>query len=207
MWRCSYWNLETKVSQEWMYTNNQVVVEQGTEVSGLFLAAGLMKHPQKREWGCEKPVLKVVLFFQFYKSLWLWLKKGALEEDSILCWVRASWTKLHNVYRYPSGPSSSYCHLKQANNQNSHVMDFWSLLIIFWVLSKLSLQIQFQFLDAVEQQLGSVSITWEEWSSLRTLIPPLLFWSRKNVVEVGRQPNKVSLGCDFFLNSEVYSDG
>ena len=131
------------------------------------------------------------------KSFWLWLKKGALEEDSLLNWARASWTKLHNAYGYPRGPSPNYCHLKQANDQNSHFMDFWSLIIL-WVLSKLSLQIQFQFLDAVELQLGSVSITLEEWSILGTLIPSLPFWFRENVVEVSRQ-HKVSLGCDLFV--------
>lgn len=94
------------------------------------------------------------------------------------------------------GPTSSYFHLKQANNQNSYLMDFWSLFITLWVPSKLSLQIQFQFLDVVEHQLGSVSITSEEWSSLGTLIPPVHFWFGENVVEVGRQ-HKVGLSCDF----------
>lgn len=182
----------TKVSQEWVHTNCQVGVQQNW---GEHVVPGswINEASTKRRMEMWKMVVTDFLFRVFYVRAFgislrreLWRKTPFLngpENPGQGCIMHMGTQR---------GPSPSYFHLKQANNQNSHLMCFWSLFITLWVPSKLSLQIQFQFLDVVEQQLGSVSITLEEWNNLEAFIPPLHFWFGENVVEMGESIRSVS---------------
>lgn len=192
---CYCWNLERSVTR--MNINNQDRVEQETGVNRSCLAPGLMKCPWKGEWRWENPELKVTirLAFQSFlsKCCQLWLKKGV--SGKIPLWIGPG----HHGQSYIMHMGAWKAHFSVAavSSRPNHQNPIW------WISEVFSSYCGFQ----VEQQLGSVYSTFEEWSRFgRTPILPLSFWFKGSVAEVGRQ-HKVSLRCDSFLNSGVYSDG
>lgn len=147
---------------------------------GCAQVVGLMKWPQKGEWRCRS--LKVMVRLPFQSVLGKVVDYGLPRE----------FQRKNPFWTGPGHPGQSYrmhtdaweAHFPVAvfssrpNNHNSHLIGFWSLILL-WVSSRPSLLIQFQFIAVVVQQLVSVSITFEEWSKLGIPIPPLPWFQRE----------------------------